>query len=377
MISLFPNSTVLLYSLRIFGHFPFTWKLHNENKRVSPNLIFNSRNNAKKISNEDNSVFVPSKPWKMWSVVFCLINTLLTIYCAVEENYLVEGRIFGINTNRTPYTIYDCLLFISLFLMNFLSLKNSHKLCKIFNKLHAFLTATKIDIKKYWFIDFWWMAPYLVLIVVSVLLLTIWVVQISLFKNIYHISFYTFITAKTALLISIYSSIFYGILSTVGSLYEVVFSDFTIYSKYIEEQYCNPPLEICCTGKETKTFTNRFVNISSNWEKRENSLDFDKTDNISRKKITLDSIWRCKISLLQLFSYKRLIIDYFDVLIIIFLVELISSTIIPLYFISVLSRSFKEVLMPVCHSISSLVSLLCLLNAPYKMNQAVSLFNNK
>lgn len=374
MLCLFPNSAVLINSLRIFGHFPYTWTSKSNLEKIeNSNLIFIPKNTMS-IRENDTCVFVPSKFWKIWSIGFCIINTLITIYCTVEENHLIDGRTYGIDTVRAAYTIYDCLFFFTLCFMNIYSIKNSYKLNKILNKLHAFLSATEIDIKRNWFIDFSWIAPYLVLIACFGLLLIVWVVQFSVFRNVYHFCFYNFITAVSVLLVAIYSSIFHGILSTVGSLYEVVFSNFTIYSKNIENEYCNSPLQVCCNKRKTVASVNTFVIGSGyNSDMKENSLEREKIDKMSRKKITIDTIRNCKVSLLQLFSYKRLIVDFFQVLIIIFMMELIASTIIPLFYISILNRNYKEILIPIFHSIPNIISLLVLLNAPYKIKHQVCL----
>lgn len=345
--------------------------MDNKNKNVDINSILNSEINTKNNDNKIGYGFASSTPWKIWSIIFCFVNTLFIVYSAIEENYLTEGRTFGIDIIRAPYILYDCLIYLSLFLMNFLSMKNSHKLCKIFNKLHAFLSTTKIEINKYWFADLCWVAPYLDLFAVIGILAAVWVIQFPLFRSIYHICFYQFITAVSILLVSIYSSIFLGVLNSVGSLYKVVFSDIFIYSKNIEEKYCNSPLEVCCDRREEEAFTNAFVKRSNCWEENEISLKVQKTDNISSEEITVKSIRKCKVSLLQLSSYKRLIVDYFQVLIIIFMIKLISSTIIPLFFMNIMNPS--EAIIPICHAAPCIISLLCLLNAPYKMNETVCL----
>lgn len=373
MVCLFPNFTVLFHSLRLFGHFPYSLMSEDKSKMGNSNSKLYPKYKTKSICRKNNLIFVSSRLWKIWSIGFCFLNTLLTIYSSVEENYLCQGRTFGIDTACAPCIIFDILHFICLFLMNLLSMKSSHKLCTILNKLHGFLLAKKIYVKKYQFLDFCWLAPYLSLIAVVGSLTVISHVQVSLFRDLYHICFYQFITALCVLLVSIYSSLFYGILNTVGFLYAVVFSDFTIYSKNLEEKYFNPPLQVYCNVRESEVFTTKYINCSNCWDKSGNSSVAEKKDNTPWKGITMDSIRKCKISLLQLFAYKRLIVDYFKVLIIIIMIELISSTTIPLFYISILSRSFIEILIPIFHCIPSIVSLIVLLNSTYKINQQVRL----
>lgn len=371
MRRLFPNFSILIHFLRILGHFPYTWKSENMIKHEDSY----TRNSLRETGKIEDDIFISSAFWKVWSLVFCLVNTLLIIYNVAETKYLSEGRTYNIETIRVPYIIYDSLQYINLFAMNFLSMKSSYKLSKILNKLHAFLSTTKIETKSFWLFDLSWIAPYIGIVTVTALLLIVGKEQGSLFRNVYHLSCYLFITGISVLLVSIYASLFLGIFSTVGSLYEVVLSDFVNYAKYIEGKYDGSPLNVSY-DKIKKSDAFAFVFTKSikvdTVENLSNSLN--NPDQKSETEITATHILRCKISLLQLYSFKRSIIDYFDTLIIVFMVGLISSIIISIFYISILHRNILEVFIPICHSIVSIVSLLCLLNAPYKIYQQVRLF---
>ncbi|RXG57499.1 hypothetical protein Avbf_09453 [Armadillidium vulgare] len=254
MLRLFPNSSLLIHFLRILGHFPYA--------RTSGNMIENENSDSvncfRKFSKRECDIFTPSKFWKVWSLAFCLVNTLLIIYNIAGIKHLSERRTYGIETIRAPYIIYDSLLYINLFSMNFLSIKNSHKLSKILNKLHAFISTTKIENKKFGIFDLSWVAPYIVLIAVTGLLFII------------------------------------GIFTTAGTLYEVVFSDFTSYAKSIEDEYGNSPLLVSYNKRKTSyafaTATFKTINCSENVENLSTSIK--RYGPKLETKITLSSIKR-------------------------------------------------------------------------------------
>ncbi|KAL7642590.1 UNVERIFIED_CONTAM: hypothetical protein RMT77_007151 [Armadillidium vulgare] len=372
-MSLFPNSTILLHCLRIFGQFPYVWIPANEitNEDVSSSFELKDRTSHKKIVQNERQVFVPSKLWKIWSVVICFVIILLILYDATRADYLSKAKSFGITAVRQAYVIYDSLQYTSLLLMNIFSFKNSHKLYKILNSLGTFLSVTSNDKKKQWKTEFSWKFLYVELICI-VTVVVISVGDNSCFRSIYHHCFYMFIIALNLLLVSTYSSLFLGILTTVGSLYEIVFYDLTTYTGKIEERYCNSPLQISIDQNQDKRV---FITVSSSsynsWDERKNLNEYDQTENILRNKITIDSIRKCKISLLQLNAFKRLIVDYFEVLIIVFMIALISTTVIAMFYFSVLNESLLQLLNPICYSISTIVPLLCLLNAPFKINKQI------
>lgn len=365
----FPNSLMLVHFLRIFGHFPY----RKESQVITNEVEDSDSNNDDRRTIKENCVFTPSKAWKIWSIAFCLLTTSLTFYNACELNYLSKSRTFGVKSLRIPYLINDSLLYIGLFLMNFFSMKNSHTLCELLNTLYAFMATTKIDKKKHWKTDFNSIAPYLVLITAICFMVLFGKVQLVLFRSAFHMYFYLFVTTVSILLVSIYSSLFHGILGTVGTLFEAAFSDLTNYSRNVEEKYCNATLKKFHKRSTSSVgFSNIFKTATKCCSKTESLSETEMFDKqIQATKITASDIRRCKITVLQLYSFKRLIIFYFDILIIVFMVELISSLIIALFYISILNRNFEEILIPICRSSSCIISLLCLLNAPYKVNKQV------
>lgn len=373
MQCLFPNSIILIHCLRIFGHFPYRWTSNKIGKNDNTKSSFDA---TKKIihgtvDGKQYYSFTSSYLLKIWSVLFSIVTTALVIYSASQINSVSKTRTYNIATLRVPYIISDSLIYITLLLMNFLSLKNSDKLCQILNKANFFLSTTKIDMKKRWISDISWVAPYVVLVAILGTLVIVAMEQGNLFKSIYHLCFYEFVLGTSFLLVSVYSSLFYGILSTVGTLYEVIFSEFTTYSKHIEEKFCNSPLQINCKKNEV---SEAFTTVASGTSLNSGAFleSFKKDELTPGNKITINAIRRCKISLLQLYSYKRLITEFFEVMIVIFMVELISSTIISLFYISILNNTLLELSIPICYSISNLLPLLCLLNASHKVNKQVS-----